>query len=490
MATVKLFNHHIRTPFLFLLISEYALLFLSVYIGLYLRYDIIIWQPASESLQNLPIKALVFSSTLIVGMLAMGLYQAPTPQGRHFFPYTLTRIALSHILGILFLFVIYYLFPSVLIGRGITAYAIVSGIIILSVYRSILFRMLDSRALRKKVLVLGAGELAFDLIRPDYQLENGAEDNIKSFKKKRLLSPPYASYLIHGFIDTGDEEVQIPDEFIVKPGQNLLSYCLEYEIDEIVLAVTDRRKGLPIEDLLECKLTNIDVVEYVAFWEKEKGLLRTDMLSPSWLIFCDGCQQSNFENRVVRLFDILASIFIIVLMLPFLILTALLIYVENGFSGPVFYRQERVGLNGKIFQLLKFRSMVVNAESDGEAKWADKNDSRITFIGQFIRKVRIDEIPQVLNILKGDMSLVGPRPERPQFVEQLEKKLPFYSTRHRVKPGLAGWAQLKYPYGADEYDAMRKLQYDLYYVKNHSIFMDMLVLLQTIEVILLGKGAR
>jgi len=214
------------------------------------------------------------------------------------------------------------------------------------------------------------------------------------------------------------------------------------------------------------------------------------MLNPSWLVFCDGCQQGDAESLLGRVFDLLASILILMVMLPVLMLTATLIFIENNFSGPIFYRQNRVGLNGKVFQLLKFRSMVVNAESDGNAQWASKNDARVTLVGKFIRKVRIDELPQMLNILKGDMSIVGPRPERPEFVEILEKKIPFFSTRHRVKPGLAGWAQLKYPYGADEHDAMKKLEYDLYYVKNHSIFMDIMVLLQTVEVVLLGKGAR
>ena len=483
MATVKLFNHHIRTPFLFLLLSEYALLFISVYVGLFLRYDAIAWQPLGESLVNLPLKALIYSTSMILGMIALGQYQAPGSQGRHYFPFILLKTSLSLTFGGLGLLVIYYAFPEFWIGRGIFGYAVVSAVVFISLYRTMLYRMIDGRSLRKKVLVLGAGELAFALMQEE--IEHG-----KKAKQVASLMPSYASYAIHGFVDTGDEDIKVPDMYIVRPGERLVAYCLEHDIDEIVLAISDRRKKVPVDDLLDCKLTNIRITEYVAFWEKEKGLLRTDMLNPSWLIFCDGCQQGDFERMLCRGFDVFISLVILIVMFPVLVLTAIIIFIENNFSGPIFYRQERVGFNGINFQLLKFRSMRVNAEIDGKAKWADKNDSRVTVIGRIIRKVRIDELPQILNILKGDMSIVGPRPERPEFVEILSKKMPFYSTRHRVKPGLAGWAQLKYPYGADEHDAMRKLQFDLYYVKNHSILMDILVLLQTIEVIVMGKGAR
>jgi len=484
MATVKLFNHHIRTPFLFLLVTEYGLFFLAVYAGYYLRFQQFYWQPTGESLQDFPVKAFVYASVMILSMLAMGLYQAPGSQGRHFFPFTLMRVTISMILGTIALVLVYYVLPDVMLGRGLTAYAIASSVIGVSLYRTILYKMIDGRALRKKILVLGAGKLAADII----QFEE-VENQVKQ-KPGRTLAPLYASYVIHGFVDFGNEDIEVAERYLIRPGENLAEYCHEYEIDEIVLAIGDRRKNIPVEDLLECKLSNINVLDYVAFWEKEKGLLRTDMLNPSWLIFCDSCQQGDVESFFCRIFDVITSLVILAVMFPFLLLTAALIFIENRFSGPIFYRQERVGLNGKSFQLLKFRSMTENAESSGEAQWATENDTRVTRVGRFIRKVRIDELPQMLNILKGDMSLVGPRPERPEFVNILKAKLPFYSTRHQVKPGLAGWAQLKYPYGADEYDAMRKLQYDLYYVKNHSIFMDLMVLLQTVEVVLLGKGAR
>ncbi len=484
MATVKLLNYHIRTPFLLLLFSDFLLLLLSVYIALYLRFHIFEWQPVGESLPDYPFKAFIFSVAMLIGMLSMGQYQNQRPQGTYFYPFVLVRIAISLVIGSLILIVIYYIFPQTLLGRGLFAFAIFYSVILLSIFRTILYKMLDGRFLRKRVLVIGAGKLASNLIGPT----SNSKNQIKQVKQS--LAPSTASYVIHGFVNIDSEEICVPEKYLVNIGDSLVDYCLEYEIDEIVLAITDRRKVMPVESLLDCKLSGIVIVEYIAFWEKEDGLLKLDMLNPSWFIFCEGCEQGGIETFIIRIFDVLVSFLILALTLPLLLITGFLIFVENSFKGPIFYRQERVGLNGVPFQLFKFRSMVENAESDGEAKWATEKDTRVTKIGKIIRKLRIDEIPQVVNIFKGDMSLVGPRPERPEFVEGLQQKIPFYSTRHRVKPGLAGWAQLKYPYGANEEDAYNKLQYDLYYLKNRTIYMDILIILQTVEVILLGKGAR
>ena len=476
MATVKLFNHHVRTSYLYLLVFEFGILFFSAYAGVYLRFQKLQWQPPIEDLENFPLKALIFSVILLVAMIAMGQYQSPGPRGKFLFTAILIRVFISLALGTLALFIIYYLFPQFYIGRGIFALALAFNLLLITAVRMIFYATADGRGLRRRILVIGAGKLATAILEK--------RDN------RRALVPHNATYVIHGFVHIGDEKPQIPDEFLVRPGEDLASYCDNYEIDEVVLAIGDRRKTMPVNSLLDCKLSNINVIDFVAFWEREHGMLRIDMLNPSWMIFCDGCIQAGFSRVVYRLFDLVMSSLILIIMLPILIVVALLIYLENGFKGPVFYKQTRVGLNDKPFELLKFRSMVVNAESDGKAKWADKDDNRITWVGKFIRKVRIDELPQIINIFKGDMSLVGPRPERPEFVAELEKSIPYYYIRHSVKPGLAGWAQLKYPYGASEQDTYNKLQYDLFYVKNHSFLLDVLVLLQTVEVIILGKGAR
>jgi sugar transferase (PEP-CTERM system associated) len=479
MATVKIFNHHFRTPFLFLLLAELIVLFASVYAGAYMRFDELLWQPEPADLDNFPVRVLIYVFVMLLGMIAMGQYQtAVRSHNGYYFPGIAVRVSISLILGLFALLVLYYLLPEVLLGRGVLAYSLLASFIGLTTIRVFFFHSVDGRALRRRILILGAGALAKSM-----QSEQDGND-------EGSVAPRNTSYKIHGFVEFSDQNIEVAEKNLVRPGDDIASYCKEYEIDEVVLAISDRRKQMPVQSLLDCKLSGVDVIDFVSFWERERGYLRLDMLNPSWMIFCDGCTQGGADKFFRRFFDVFVSLIILAVMFPVLVLTAILIYIESGFKGPIFYDQQRVGLNGKVFKLHKFRSMIVNAEKKGEAKWAQEGDVRITKIGNFIRKTRIDELPQIINIFYGDMSLVGPRPERPEFVDELEKKIPFYSSRHRVKPGLAGWAQLKYPYGASDEDAYNKLQYDLYYVKNHSFMMDVLVLLQTVEVILLGKGAR
>ena len=476
MATVKMFNHHFRTPFIFLLVIEFLILFFSVYSGGYWRFDELEWQPVLFNLENYPLRALTYAFLMVFAMIAMGHYQVAITDGRLYLPYIIVRLLISLTLGTIALVVLYYAVPDVLLGRGILAYSVASSFIALMIVRLAFHHTVDGRSLRRKILVLGAGENAKNLMDP-----HGIGV---------ALVPRHASYVIHGFIEIASEETQVAEQYLVKPGEDLAEYCAAYEIDEIVLAITDRRKQMPVNALLDCKLANVNVIDFVSFWEREKSMIRLDMMNPSWMIFSKESKHGVVDRFFRRLFDVTISLVLLIIMLPVLILTAFLIFVESGFKGPVFYKQTRVGMNGKNFDLLKFRSMIVNAEKDGSPQWADKNDVRITHIGKFIRKVRIDELPQIINIFNGDMSIVGPRPERPEFVSELEKKIPYYGIRHSVRPGLAGWAQLKYPYGASENDTYNKLQYDLYYVKNHSLMMDVLILLQTVEVIVLGKGAR
>ncbi|EKV32765.1 sugar transferase [Caenispirillum salinarum AK4] len=266
-------------------------------------------------------------------------------------------------------------------------------------------------------------------------------------------------------------------------------------VDEIVLATAERRAGrggqgggLPLDDLLKCKLGGVTISDYATFWEREAAEIDLDSLRPGWMIFSDGFRQSLSRRFIKRLFDVSVSLTFLVATLP--ITAAAAAAVKLTSRGPVFYRQERVGLHGRPFELLKFRSMTTDAEKDGKPRWAGANDARVTPVGRFIRKTRIDEIPQVLNVLKGEMSFIGPRPERPFFVDQLAEQIPYYRERHTVRPGISGWAQINYPYGASVEDARRKLAYDLYYVKNGSLFLDLLILVQTVKVILWNEGAR
>jgi sugar transferase (PEP-CTERM system associated) len=276
---------------------------------------------------------------------------------------------------------------------------------------------------------------------------------------------------------------------ILDTTEPLAALAERLQVDEIILAVRERRGGaLPVADLLECKLNGIRVLELSSFFERENGHLQLDSLNASWMILGDGFHQGMLRDTVKRMFDVVISLTLLSLSLPIMVLTAAAIKLES--AGPVFYRQERVGQHSRPFTIFKFRSMRMNAEPDGKPRWAKADDDRTTRVGRIIRKTRIDELPQIFNVFMGDMSFVGPRPERPYFVAELNQQIPYYAVRHTIKPGITGWAQVRYSYGASVDDALEKLQYDLYYVKNHSLFLDLMVLFQTVQVVLWGKGAR
>jgi sugar transferase (PEP-CTERM system associated) len=257
-----------------------------------------------------------------------------------------------------------------------------------------------------------------------------------------------------------------------------------------VIACDQRRGTLPVEILFDCRLRGVAVTDLLDFMERETGQIVVNLMYPSWVIYSNGFNSQNYlRDALDYSINCLMATVVLLLAWPFMLLTAIIIFFEdvNVKNASVFYKQERVGLNGQLFNIIKFRSMRLDAEKDG-AKWATANDSRVTKVGHFIRKFRIDELPQLLNIFRGEMSFIGPRPERPQFVEQLIREIPYYNQRHNVKPGLAGWAQLNYPYGASVEDSMEKLKFDLYYVKHQSLMLDILILIRTVEVVLFGKG--
>jgi sugar transferase (PEP-CTERM system associated) len=283
---------------------------------------------------------------------------------------------------------------------------------------------------------------------------------------------------------------------IIRVDGSLAEFCEEHQVQEIIVAMDERRRnresggGLPLDELLACRMSGIEVCDVQAFIEREAGKLDIDLLQPSWMVFSDGFVRSTVRGGTKRAFDLVASLGLLLVTWPVMLITALAILIESGFKGPVLYRQQRVGLDGRYFEVTKFRSMHTDAERDGQAVWASENDPRITRVGAVIRRIRIDELPQIFNVLRGDMSFVGPRPERPEFVRDLETRIPYYGYRHRIKPGITGWAQLCYPYGASLTDAQEKLQYDLYYLKNHSLLLDLIILIQTVDVVLVGEGAR
>jgi sugar transferase (PEP-CTERM system associated) len=286
-----------------------------------------------------------------------------------------------------------------------------------------------------------------------------------------------------------ESEISVPKKLLLPHSNSLSGTAGALNVDEIIVAVQERRGGaLPLHELLDCKLSGINVLDLASYFERALGQIRLDSLKIGWLIFGEGFRQDLVCNFVKCVFDITAACVLLLLTSPVMLVTALVIVLEDGF--PVFYRQERVGLNGRLFNVVKFRSMRCDAEGDGKPRWARANDNRITRVGRVIRKLRIDELPQLYNVFKGDMSMVGPRPERPYFVDKLARDIPFYAVRHSVKPGVTGWAQVSYHYGASVDDSIQKLQYDLYYVKNHTLFLDIVILFETIGVVLTGKGAQ
>jgi sugar transferase (PEP-CTERM system associated) len=329
----------------------------------------------------------------------------------------------------------------------------------------------DDTPLKRRVLVYGTGRSA------------AAIAGLRRRSDQR-------GFVVTGYVQPEEESLEVPEERVLAPGGDLLALCESLDVHEVIVAMDDRRRAFPIRELLECRLAGIDVTELLTFLERETGRVRIDVLNPSWLIFGEGFRRGSMRLFTSSAIDIIASLLILAVSLPLMLATAVAIKLEEGWRAPVFYLQERVGLGGRVFRLIKFRSMRIDAESAGEARWAEKDDPRVTRVGAVIRKLRVDELPQIINVLRGHMCFVGPRPERPEFVEELAVKIPYYMQRHCVKPGITGWAQLCYPYGSSEQDALEKLQYDLYYIKNNSLLFDLSILAQTVEVVFMAKGAR
>jgi sugar transferase (PEP-CTERM system associated) len=322
------------------------------------------------------------------------------------------------------------------------------------------------------VLILGAGQRAAQI-----------HNRMRRRSDRRGFS-------IVGYVPCPNEITVVPADQLLSLSVPLQSLVQRRQVDEIVVGVDDRRGSLPMDDLLECRQSGVTITELTTFCERESGRVQLSLLDPSWLVFSGGFNATPLRRLSKRCFDLAAALVLMVLTWPLMLMMVFAIRLESGRGQPILYRQERVGERGKTFWLLKFRSMRTDAELDGVARWASKHDDRVTRVGRIARKLRFDELPQLWNVLKGEMSIVGPRPERPQFVADLEPKIRYYNLRHCLKPGLAGWAQLSYPYGASEEDAAEKLKYDLFYVKNHNLMLDLLILVQTVEVVLFGRGAR
>jgi len=362
-----------------------------------------------------------------------------------------------------------YAVSDLAIDPGTLASAILLAVPAVFFLRVGFLRISDQAHLKSRAIVLGTGPQAA---------------RIRELEGRGRAS----RFVTVAFVDLNEGEGQVEPGRVCGMPEDLLGFARSHGADEIVVALEDRRGRLPVDELIAARLNGLRVTDYQTFGERALGRVDLDALRPSWFLYSEGFRSGRLHRVLKRSFDIAVSLALLVFTLPILVATAIAIKLES--RGPVFYRQERVGLGGRTFVLLKFRSMAADAEKDGQPQWAVARDPRVTWVGAFIRKTRIDEIPQAINVLLGDMSFVGPRPERPHFVRMLARDIPYYEERHTVKPGITGWAQLNYPYGASLEDARQKLQYDLFYIKYFSVLFDLAIVMQTIRVVLWSEGAR
>ncbi len=458
----KVFNHWIRWRPLVQMLFDFSFVIVGIVIAMMWVHN------------GLPInhkQVLLFAVLLAASMLVinawLGFYQRlsnRTPME------TRARAVLSLYVAVPVAYGIYALLPLTGVSREFMQLSAMSAVFGMLVTRVTATQASAAGILTRRIMVFGIGDRALAV--------------------KQALNKSDQSAEIIGFFPAPNEELPaVPANAVITANRPLTETAQAMKVDEIVVALTERRGGaMPLHELLDCKLQGIRVLDLASHFEQTLGQIRLESLYAGWLVFGDGFGQGMLRTIVKRLFDLVCAIILILLALPIMLIAAVAIVVENGF--PVFYSQERVGLNGRLFKVIKFRSMRRDAEKDGKPVWASKHDDRVTRVGKIIRKLRIDELPQLFSVLKGDMSLVGPRPERPFFVDQLTREIPFYAVRHSVKPGVTGWAQVRYHYGATVEDSAEKLQYDLYYVKNHSLFLDILVLFETVGVVLTGKGAQ
>jgi sugar transferase (PEP-CTERM system associated) len=436
-----------------------------VILGAYLRF---LGEPASFYQYEF----LILKALLIVACVQLSLYYFDLYDLKAFRSNIELGIRLLQSLGVssILLAFLYYLFPPLIIGRGIFFISLgFIGVAIVS-WRILYNHILKTRHLDQRIMIVGAGPLAKNIAK---EIVEGMDTGFK----------------VIGFITNHPEEVgeKLVNPSIIGDQSQILDLATKERVDRIIVAIEERRGKFPDAQLLECKMRGIAIEEGIEFYEHLTGRLQVESLRPSFLIFSGGFKKSKLAMWTKRVTGFALSLIGLILLSPFILVISVLIKIDS--RGPVFYRQERVGEKGKTFNLLKFRSMVEDAEANGPV-WAEKEDQRITRVGRWLRRWRLDEIPQMLNVLKGDMSFVGPRPERSFFVEKLRKEIPFYDQRFSVKPGVTGWAQIRYRYGASTEDAMEKLKYDLYYIKNLSPLYDLIIIFETIKVVLFAKGAR
>lgn len=466
MSSAKFHDVHSGTRLLFLL--ELAILaavyFVSVEVGLlYLPGDYPSYWSSAQLLHFI-----LFVFPIQISLLSLGLYNSKI---RETFRGIIRRSFVSVALGYFIATAIYGITPIEVLPGHLREWSTLVALILLIAGRYFALSMRYEHFGRQRVLILGAGERA------------------SIIERRMRRRSDRVSFDLVGFVHMrGDSEDGIKNEKIINLETSLEAYVFENNVDEIVVAADERRSNLPVDSLFHCKLHGVEITDILDFIERETGQIAVNLIYPSWVIYSNGFQSTNYlRNAFDWLFNSVLALLVLVVTCPFMLITALFIKLEDGLKSPIFYKQERIGLNGKPFNIIKFRSMITDAEKNG-AQMATKGDARVTKVGAIIRKYRIDELPQLWNVFKGEMGFVGPRPERPYFVRELVLSIPYYNQRHNVKPGLTGWAQLKYPYGSTEEDSLEKLKFDLYYIKHRSFLLDLLILVRTAEIVIFGKG--
>jgi sugar transferase (PEP-CTERM system associated) len=462
---IRLFNHYVSKMAFILLLLELLMLLASASLASALWFSDGAGRFRAD---NLYLSSLTFALVIIFSMSALGMYQHSSREGIRT---TLIRIMPSFALGFALLSALIAVRPEIYFGRGISSVIFALGASGVLLTRLVVFKSAESALLEARLIFVGDGQLARECME--------------------LAASKFGfhQFNVVGCVPVPGEQNCVAESSLLPMGESLLVMARRYEASEIVVTVTNRRgSAFPIRQLLECALGGVKVIDAATFFEREACQIRIDSLQPSYLIFGGGFDQSFLRASSKRMFDLVASAMISIATLPLMLAAAACIALEDG--APVFYRQERVGKDGRLFQVLKFRSMRKDAEEGCPPTWAAPNDPRITRVGRVLRSLRIDELPQMVNVFKGEMSFVGPRPERAYFVERLSGEVAYYNVRHSIKPGITGLAQVRYKYGASIEDAIRKLQYDLYYVKNNSLFLDLLILIDTVQVVVFGKGSR
>ncbi len=461
---IKIFGHYFHTRTVLQVLFEAGALMLAAFFAVWLQASM----RRPDSVLDSALTGGLVALNFVMVNATLGLYERARSFSRSVMR---IRALVALVAASLVTLGILWLMPKV-IDKSIW---IVFGVLTLAkvlviVQREVSVSMLPVSMTKSRILIYGAGARA------------------KAVAESLLKSDPNVT-LVGFFVSPNEETLEVSGPEVFQVGTPLSQVVIDKQVDEIIVALTERRGGsMPMRELLDCKLDGVRVMDIATHFEQKIGQIRLDAMSAGYLIFSDGFEQGMVRATVKRSCDLLAASVLLLLAAPIMLITALLIKLDS--RGPIIYKQERVGQAGKPFNVVKFRSMRTDAEKDGVPKWATAGDSRVTRVGRFIRKCRIDELPQLFSVLNGDMSLVGPRPERQYFVDQLTQQIPFYAVRHSLKPGVTGWAQVRYQYGSTLEDTTQKLQYDLYYVKNHSLFLDLVVLFETIGVVLTGKGAQ